>query len=265
MATVKDFYDFLDRKAPFRTQMDFDNAGFLVGRGDREVSRVLVALDITPAVIEEAAAKGCQLILTHHPVIWGKLGQVTDESTTGRNVLALIEQGIAAICAHTNLDVAEGGVNTQLALAVGLTDTVPLEPMGEDEAGRPYGIGRVGKLPDGPLSLAAFARRVKEGLHLDGLRALDAGKPVEKVAVGGGACGSMLPLVQAMGCDTFLTSDLKHDLYLEARALGINLLDAGHYATEAVVCPALAAWAKEAFPAVEVLLAESQGEVFQYL
>ena len=123
----------------------------------------------------------------------------------------------------------------------------------------------MGKLPDGPLSLAAFARRVKEGLHLDGLRALDAGKPVEKVAVGGGACGSMLPLVQAMGCDTFLTSDLKHDLYLEARALGINLLDAGHYATEAVVCPALAAWAKEAFPAVEVLLAESQGEVFQYL
>ena len=265
MATVKDFYDFLDRKAPFHTQMDFDNAGFLVGRRDREVSRVLVALDITPAVIEEAAAKGCQLILSHHPVIWGKLGQVTDESTTGRNVLALIEQGIAAICAHTNLDAAEGGVNTQLALGVGLTDTVPLEPMGEDEAGRPYGIGRVGKLPDGPLSLAAFARRVKEGLHLDGLRAMDAGKPVEKVAVGGGACGSMLPLVQAMGCDTFVTSDLKHDLYLEARALGINLLDAGHYSTEAVVCPALAAWAKEAFPAVEVLLAERQGEVFQYL
>ena len=106
---------------------------------------------------------------------------------------------------------------------------------------------------------------VKVVEHLDGLRAMDAGKPVEKVAVGGGACGSMLPLVQAMGCDTFVTSDLKHDLYLEARALGINLLDAGHYSTEAVVCPALAAWAKEAFPAVEVLLAERQGEVFQYL
>ena len=265
MATVKQLYDLLDRKAPFRTQMDFDNAGFLVGRGDCTVTRVLVALDITPEVIAEAAEKGCQLILAHHPVIWGKLGQVTDESATGRKVLALIEKGIAAICAHTNLDAAEGGVNTQLALGVGLTDTVPLEPMGEDEAGRPYGIGRVGKLPDGPLSLAAFAQRVKEGLHLDGLRAMDAGKPVEKVAVGGGACGSMLPLVQAMGCDTFLTSDLKHDLYLEARALGINLLDAGHYATEAVVCPALAAWAKEAFPAVEVLLAERQGEVFQYL
>ena len=92
MATVKQLYDLLDRKAPFRTQMDFDNAGFLVGRGDRTVTRVLVALDITPEVIAEAAEKGCQLILAHHPVIWGKLGQVTDESATGRKVLALIEK-----------------------------------------------------------------------------------------------------------------------------------------------------------------------------
>lgn len=122
MATVKDVWNLLDRKAPFRTQMDFDNAGFLVGRGDQQVTRVLVALDITPEVIREAAEKGCQLILAHHPVIWGKVGQITDETATGRKVLALIEQGIAAICAHTNLDAAEGGVNTALALRLGLRD-----------------------------------------------------------------------------------------------------------------------------------------------
>lgn len=265
MATVTEIYNLLDGKAPFRTQMDFDNAGFLVGRGDREVTRVLVALDITPAVIQEAADKGCHLILAHHPVIWGTIGQVTDATTTGRNLLALIEHGIAAICAHTNLDAAKGGVNTQLARRVGLEDTVPLEEMGTDEAGTPYGIGRVGNLPDGPMPLADFARRVKEGLGLTGLRAMDAGRAVQRVAVGGGACGSMLPLVKAMGCDTFLTADLKHDLYLEARALGINLLDAGHYSTEAVVCPTLARWVWEAFPGLEVLVSERQGEVFQYL
>ena len=225
MATVKQLYDLLDRKAPFRTQMDFDNAGFLVGRGDRTVTRVLVALDITPEVIAEAAEKGCQLILAHHPVIWGKLGQVTDESATGRKVLALIEKGIAAICAHTNLDAAEGGVNTALAQRLGLENPVPLETDGVDEAGRPYGIGRVGSLPGGPLSLADFARKAKENLGLTGIRAMDAGVPVHRVAVGGGACGSMLPQVKAMGCDTFLTADLKHDLYLEARDLGINLLE----------------------------------------
>ena len=134
MATVKDVWNLLDRKAPFRTQMDFDNAGFLVGRGDQQVARVLVALDITPEVIREAAEKGCQLILAHHPVIWGKVGQITDETATGRKVLALIEQGIAAICAHTNLDAAEGGVNTALALRLGLRDQVPLAVDGTDEA-----------------------------------------------------------------------------------------------------------------------------------
>ena len=130
MAAVKDIFAFLDGKAPFQYQLGFDNAGFLVGRGDWEVSKLLVALDITPEVIQEAVERGCQLIVSHHPVIWDKLGQVTDESLTGRKVLALIQHGIAAICAHTNLDAVEEGVNTQLARRVGLSDTVPLEEDG---------------------------------------------------------------------------------------------------------------------------------------
>lgn len=264
MATVNEIYGLLDRKAPFRYQAGFDNAGFLVGRGERTVDRVLVALDITPAVIDEAAAKGCQLIVAHHPVIWGKLGQVTDETTTGRKVLALIEQNIAAICAHTNLDAAEGGVNSELARRVGLEEPVPLEVDGEDDQGRPYGIGRVGLLSGGPMAVADFAAHVKQALDLEGVRVLDAGVPVSKVAVGGGACGSMLPLVKAQGCDTFVTADLKHDLYLEAADLGINLLDAGHYATETVVCPVLKTWLEEAFPGLSVEIAACQREVFAY-
>lgn len=264
MATVKQLYDLLDRKAPFRTQMDFDNAGFLVGRGEREVRKILVSLDITKPVVDEAAEWGADLIVAHHPVIFHPVKRLTDETPTGRTLLALAERGIAAICAHTNLDAAEGGVNTALAQRLGLENPVPLETDGVDEAGRPYGIGRVGSLPGGPLSLADFARKAKENLGLTGIRAMDAGVPVHRVAVGGGACGSMLPQVKAMGCDTFLTADLKHDLYLEARDLGINLLDAGHYSTEAVVCPVLAQWVREAFPDLEVLEAEGQGEVFGY-
>ena len=176
----------------------------------------------------------------------------------------MIEQGIAAICAHTNLDAAEGGVNTALALRLGLRDQVPLAVDGTDEAGRPYGVGRVGQLEGGPMTVAHFARRAKETLGLSGIRVLDAGVPVQRVAVGGGACGSMLPQVRAMGCDTFLTADLKHDLYLEAREAGMNLLDAGHYSTEAVVCPVIAQWVREAFPDLWVEVAENQGEVFEY-
>ena len=264
MATVREIFTFLDKKAPFRYQADFDNAGFLVGRGDRTADRVLVALDITPRTIQEAVERDCQLIVAHHPVIWGQIGRVTDESTTGKNLLSLIEHGIAAICTHTNLDAVEGGVNTALAARLDLRDTVPLEEEGVDENGVPYGVGRVGTLPGGPMALTAFAAVLKAALNLEGVRVLDAGAPVFKVAVGGGACGSMLPLVKAMGCDTFVTSDLKHDLYLEARAQGINLLDAGHYATETVVCPVLADWLREGFPELTVLVSETQREVFAY-
>lgn len=263
MATVKEIYTLLDQKAPFRYQMGFDNAGFLVGRGGAEVTKVLVALDITPQVINEAVEMGAQLIVAHHPVIFGQIGQVTDETSTGRKLLALIEQGIAAICAHTNLDAAEGGVNSELARRMGLENPVPLEVDGEDENGVPYGIGRVGSLPQ-TMSLADFAAYTKKALDLEGVRVLDAGVPVSKVAVGGGSCGSMLPLVKSQGCDTFVTSDLKHDLYLEARDMGINLLDAGHYSTETVVCPVVKTWLEGSFPGLTVEIAQNQGEVFTY-
>ena len=115
------------------------------------------------------------------------------------------------------------------------------------------------------MALTDFARKVKTDLGLEGIRVLDAGVPVHRVAVGGGACGSMLPQVKALGCDTFLTADLKHDLYLEAKAQGINLLDGGHYSTETVVCPVVAQWIKTAFPEVEVLISARQHEVFAYL
>ena len=107
MATVKDIYCAMDEWAPFETQMDFDNAGFLVGRGEAKADKVLVALDITQEVVEEAAKLGCQVIVSHHPVIFHPVKAVTDESVTGRTLLALTEAKIAAICCHTNLDAAQ--------------------------------------------------------------------------------------------------------------------------------------------------------------
>ena len=263
MATVREIFDWLDQRAPFRYQLDFDNAGFLVGRGERQVQRCLVALDITPAVIDEAIALDCQLIVAHHPVIWGKLGQVTDETITGQKVLTLVEKGIAAICAHTNLDAVEGGVNTQLAQRVGLKETVPLETDGTDEAGHPYGIGRVGTVRRPELSVREYAAFVKERLNAANVRFVGGGKPVQRVAVGGGACGSMLEDVVAQGCDTFVTSDLKYNQFLDAKALGLNLLDAGHFPTENVVCGPMVQWLSEAFPKVEVRLSEVHREVYK--
>ena len=122
MAAVKEIYQALDQWAPFETQMDFDNAGFLVGRGDRQVDKVLVALDITLEVAKEAAEAGCQLIVSHHPVIFHPVRTITDGYPTGQILLELAERGVAAVCAHTNLDAAQGGVNVCLAQALELTD-----------------------------------------------------------------------------------------------------------------------------------------------
>ena len=127
MASVREIYDFLDQKAPFSLQMDFDNAGFLVGHGEKAVTRIVVALDITEAVAEEAARVGAQLIVSHHPVIFHPVRRLTDDDLTGRLLLSLTERGIAAICAHTNLDVAEGGVNDALARSLELEDAVPFQ------------------------------------------------------------------------------------------------------------------------------------------
>ena len=262
MAVVKDFYDFIDQIAPFATQEGFDNAGFLAGRGDRPVERVLVALDITEAVVSEAADWGAQLIVAHHPVIFQPVKSVTDESVVGRVLLALTENRIAAICAHTNLDAAHGGVNGCLARALELTDIGQLCQAGVDEKGRPYGIGRTGTVHRPGMSAAEYAAFVKEKLGSASVRFVDGGKPVQMVAVGGGSCGSMMEDALAQGCDTFVTADLKYNNFLDAQALGLNLLDAGHFPTENVVCAPLVSRLAKAFPQVEVRVSQVHREVY---
>ena len=266
MAAVKDIFHYLDSIAPFATQLDFDNAGFLVGRGDRQVHRLLVSLDITEEVAREAVERGAELVVSHHPVIFHPAKSVTDADPVARTLLALIEGGVAAICAHTNLHASVGGDNDALAQRLGLTDLSVLEPSGVDGEGHTIGIGRVGTLAGGEApGLAAFAAQVKEALGANGVRYVDAGKPVRRVAVGGGACGDMLELARAQSCDTFVTSDVKYNQFLDARDLGVNLIDAGHYPTENVVCPVLVQKLREAFPEVEVLLTDRHKEVFSYL
>lgn len=263
--TVKDIFDFMQEKAPFELQFGFDNAGFLVGRGDRSVTKILVALDITEAVALEAAEMGAELVISHHPVIWDAPKSITDSSLTGRKLLTLIENKTAAICAHTNLDSVADGVNDALARCLGLVEIEQLRQEGTDEKGRPYGIGRVGVLPDGAPDCVQFAAFVKEKLGSNGVRYVDAGKPVRKVAVGGGSCGDYAEDALAKGCDTFVTADIKYDGFLDAKAKGLNIIDAGHYPTENIICPILASWLKERFPQIETVVSKGHCEVFSYL
>lgn len=261
MATVKEIYDYLDALAPFSRQMDFDNSGFLVGREEAVVERIMVALDITQEVIDEAVTAGCQLIVSHHPIIFRPARFVTDRSLVGKCLLDLVENYVAAICAHTNLDMAAGGVNDALAQKLKMEQVELLHKEGLDAQGKPYGIGRVGTV-NGFDSAREFAVFVQTQLNAGGLRLEDAGRPVHKVAVGGGACGEYMKEAVKIGCDTFVTADVKYNTFLDAKALGLNLIDAGHFSTENVVCPILAQWLSQAFSEVEVVISKVHKEVF---
>lgn len=263
MVTVLDVYKRLEAFAPLEMKMDFDNPGFLVGRGDMPVDRILVSLDITDDVIAEAEHTGAQLIVSHHPLFFS-LKSVTDGDGIGRKIISLVSNGIAAICMHTNLDAAKGGVNDALADALGLRDTEILNVEGVNGAGEEYSYGRAGFLPE-PTDMAVFLERVKAALSSNGLRYHDAGRPVYKVASVGGSGGSMLGFAAAKGCDTFVTSDIKYDVFLTAKELGMNLIDADHFCTENTVVPVIADVIREAFPDTDVLISERHCQTAHFM
>lgn len=252
MTTIRSVYNLMNEKAPFALQESWDNSGMLCGHWEAEVRHILTALDITPEVIDEAAALGCDLIVSHHPLVFEPVKSVRDSDYNGRRLLSLIEKGIGAICCHTSLDSAVGGVNDVLAEKCGLTgETTVLEQVGVDPLGRPCGIGRIGTLAE-ELPMSDYLSLIQTALQPNALRFYDAQRPVKKVAVGGGSCGSMLELAVAAGCDTFVTADLKYDHFLAAKDQKLNLIDAGHYPTENPVMAEVSRWLREAFPAVQV-------------
>ena len=261
MTTVQDVLQFIETIAPPYMKEHWDKVGLNCGRLDKPVRKILVALDPFQAVCGEAVAKGADLLVTHHALIWTP-GFITDGDEQGRNTLYLIENGIACINAHTNLDCAPGGVNDILAATLGLSDIQVINPKGEDSLGRPYGLLRHGTVAEQPL--AKYLQTVKTALSCEGLRYVDAGRPVRNVAVGGGACAGELQQVVAAGCDTFVTADIRYNQFWDAKTLGINLIDAGHFHTENPICTYLVQQLQQAFPETEVILSQNHADCAKF-
>ena len=262
MTTVKDVLQYIDSLAPGYMKEDWDNVGLLCGSLAQPVSKILVALDPFPHVCREAAETGADLLITHHPLIFQGVKSITDETAVGKAILTLASHGISAINAHTNLDCAPGGVNDVLAQALGLAYTEVIQPSGTDEEGRPWGLLRKGIVA--PMALEQFLGNVKASLGCPGLRYVNSGKPVHQVAVGGGACASELMDAYRAGCDTFVTSDIKYNQFWDAKDLGMNLIDAGHFYTENPVTACLAEKIAAAFPDVEVKISETHRDCMKF-
>ena len=256
MTRVCDIEKMLYDWAPRDLALEWDNVGLLVGDSGAEVRKVLVSLDVTEAVAAEAVAIGADLIVAHHPLMncaWHKVQHVTTDDAQGRTITTLLKNNVSAICMHTNLDAADGGVNDVLAEKLGLTQ---ISPLTEEK------IGRIGTLKC-EIPLVEFTHFVIESLGCNGLRYTDCGKSVHCVAVGGGACGDYIHQAIAAGCDTFVTSDLRYHEFLDNTEL--NLIDAGHFPTEDGVCAAVVDYLQKVFPAATVIKTTAhRSEVIQY-
>lgn len=255
MATVADIMEFMESLAPKALKMDWDNVGLNCGSRSAPAKKILVALDPFEHVCQEAVDWDADLLVTHHPLIFRPWPMVTDEAAISRGLINLIRHDISHFCAHTNLDCAEGGVNDVLAAKLGLqnVEKVPTDA---------HGMLRMGEVE--AQELMDFLTFVKETLRCDGLRYVSGGKPVHKVAVGGGGCASGLYDALLAGCDTFVTSDIKYNDWWDAKEQGLNLIDAGHFHTENPVVSMLAEKIAAAFPEVEVKISENHWDCVKY-
>jgi dinuclear metal center YbgI/SA1388 family protein len=255
MATVGHIIDFWSDLAPSSYRAEKDNIGLLAGRRDRAVTRILVALDASLDVIDEAISCQAQMLLVHHPLFFS-LKSANDDSYNGRRVVTLLENQIACLCLHTNLDAVPGGVNDLLAERCGLENTVPLcsETM----------LGRIGTV-SGDMSAREYAVRIAQSLHCGQLRYCDGGRPVKRVAVGSGNSAKQYETVLRAGCDTFVTGDITHHLWQEAKESGVTLIDAGHHETEVIVCDFLSARTKAAFPDITVTVSRQMRPPYEVL
>lgn len=251
---VSEIYDFLKTISPLELQMDFDNSGIQVGSLCQEVNKVLVALDITNAVIDEAIALGAELIVSHHPLIFGGLNNVTAEGK-GAKTLRLAQANISAISMHTNLDIAPGGVNDVLIELLGAKSEDGLDT---------ENCGRVGELPES-MEFMDFAKICRDRLNVQGLRYYSAGKPVKRLAVMGGSGGDEIQAAFEKGCDTYVTADVKYHQFLLAEELGINLIDADHFCTENPIVPVLKRRLNERFPQIEVDVSKTHHQIVSAL
>ena len=253
MARICDIYDVINAVAPFASQLSFDNSGLLVGDGGTEVTRALLCLDITPAVVEEAVTLNANLVISHHPVIFEPL-----KSLNSRELPYLLAQnGVAALCCHTNLDLSPVcGVNVALASCLGLRNVRAEDVFGEDS------VLFSGCLEQ-EMEPRDFARLVKEKLEAGAVWMVYGGRPVKKVFFCGGAEGDENRHAVCRGVVGFLTGELKRHQAVEAARLGLTCVMAGHYETEKPFAAFLASYLKRRFPDTGFLLSRAEQAAFE--
>lgn len=251
--------DRFERLAPPEYACEWDNPGLLAGRLEKDVKKVLVALDATDEVVQQAVGEQVDLLLTHHPLIFKPLKKVNDQDFISRRIVKLIQADISYYAMHTNFDIAPGCMADLAADLLGMKAEAPLEITGEAD-GTEIGIGKAGTLPK-PCTLPELGRLVKErfGLPFVTIYGLEQFKnPISRIAVSPGSGGSMIAHGLTAGAQVLITGDIGHHEGIDAVARGMAVIDAGHYGLEHIFMGFMEKYISEQFGTrLAVVLAET--------
>ena len=236
MSKCQQIINIMEKIAPRHLAEEWDNPGLLVGSPQREVKKILIALDVTERTVDLAINTAADMIISHHPLIFKPFKKIRTDLPNGKLLQKILRHDLAVFAAHTNLDAAAGGVNDVLAARLGLTK---VEPLVKAESGEP-GLGRIGFLPES-VGIIEFVRILKNALNLTDARLVSSETDlVKKVALCGGSGAEFIGKAAFLGADVYITGDVRyHDAQL-AKELDIHLIDAGHFGTEFPVVEALA-------------------------
>ncbi len=250
MVTAGQILNYINEIAPFDTAMSFDNVGLLIGSEDQTSEKVLLALDITSEVIDEAAAEGVKIIISHHPIIFNPLKVIEKDSIA----YLAVKNDITVISAHTNLDIANVGVNNTLAESVGVAS----------ESGTDSECLLLGELEE-EINSDEFADKIKSALSCRGLRYSRRNGTIKKVGISCGAGGSNIFAAASAGAEAFVTGEIKHHEILFANERNIAVFDIGHFRSEDIIIPKLALILGKEFRDTAFKQAESDTDKMIYI
>jgi len=245
---AKQLYQKFEERIPSDLRESWDNDGVMcLPDGSSEIVRALVALDVTKEIVDYAIERGFDLIVSHHPLVFKPLSSIDEENHIARKLIKLICSGITVFSFHTRADKLVGGVNDRLADILGMYDA---EPFGDGD------LGRIGTI-DEPMEIQDFAYRVKQLIGADAVRYADGFSDVHKVAVVGGDGKGYVKAAIDAGADTFLSGRIGYNVMEEATEMGINLIEAGHFYTEAHISEFFRDLINEFDPNIYVEIADS--------
>lgn len=239
---VRDIFEIIEKRSPFEEALDWDNSGLLVGDFEADVHGIYLALDATDDVIENAKNARCDLIITHHPLIFTRISNVSEDDHVGRRVKHIIEGGMSLICMHTNYDIY--GMAEYAADKLSLVKPKVLDVCGVND-GEEVGIGRIGALA-GEMSLKELAAEVKKVFGITSVKVFgDADEPVRLAAICPGSGKSVVDTAIELGADVLITGDIDHHTGIDANMSSLCIIDAGHYGIEHIFMEEMEAYLKK--------------------